>query len=86
MSESVGPSGEAVNVLSCTLLETLSVRDFRNLRPTTPLAAGPRAAAGGATAMLDVSDGLLRDGSRLAAASGVRVALRQRDHKAVEGS
>ena len=46
-----------------------------HLRPTTPLAAGPRAAAGGATAMLDVSDGLLRDGSRLAAASGVRVAL-----------
>jgi thiamine-monophosphate kinase len=46
-----------------------------HLRPTTPLAAGPQAAASGATAMLDVSDGLLRDGSRLAAASGVRVAL-----------
>ena len=35
MSESVGPSHEAVDVLSCTLLERLSVRDFRNLRPTT---------------------------------------------------
>ena len=46
-----------------------------HLRPTTPLAAGPQAAASGATAMLDVSDGLLRDGSRLAAASAVRVAL-----------
>lgn len=46
-----------------------------HLRPTTPLAAGPQAAASGATAMLDLSDGLLRDGSRLAAASGVRVAL-----------
>ena len=46
-----------------------------HLRPSTPLAAGPQAAAHGATAMLDVPDGLLRDGSRLAAASGVRVAL-----------
>ncbi|MFC8503189.1 thiamine-phosphate kinase [Pedococcus sp. NPDC057267] len=46
-----------------------------HLRPTTPLSAGPQAAASGATAMLDVSDGLLRDGSRLAAASGVRLAL-----------
>jgi len=40
-------------------------------RPQPPLAAGPAAATGGATAMLDVSDGLLRDGERLAVASGV---------------
>lgn len=40
-------------------------------RPTPPLAAGPAAARAGATAMLDVSDGLVRDGGRLAAASGV---------------
>lgn len=40
-------------------------------RPSCPLAAGPAAAAAGATAMLDVSDGLLRDAARLAAASGV---------------
>ncbi|MBT8161495.1 MULTISPECIES: thiamine-phosphate kinase [Arthrobacter] len=40
-------------------------------RPNPPLAAGPQGAAAGATAMMDVSDGLLRDGSRLAAASGV---------------
>ncbi|MFP5311297.1 MAG: thiamine-phosphate kinase [Actinomycetes bacterium] len=44
-------------------------------RPRPPLAAGPAALAAGATAMLDVSDGLLRDGKRLAAASGVGVAL-----------
>ena len=43
--------------------------------PVAPLAAGPAAAAAGATAMLDVSDGLLRDGSRIAAASGVRLDL-----------
>jgi len=40
-------------------------------RPVPLLAAGPRAAAAGATAMMDVSDGLMRDGGRLAKASGV---------------
>ena len=40
-------------------------------RPTPDLAAGPAAAAAGATAMLDVSDGLLRDAGRIARASGV---------------
>ena len=40
-------------------------------RPTAPLAAGPLAAVAGASAMLDVSDGLLRDGGRIARASGV---------------
>ncbi|GAB3444973.1 thiamine-phosphate kinase [Phycicoccus ginsengisoli] len=49
-----------------------------HLRPVAPLGAGPQAAAAGATAMLDVSDGLLRDGSRIAAASGVRLALDSR--------
>ena len=46
-----------------------------HLRPTAPLAAGPQAALAGATAMIDLSDGLLRDGSRIASASGVRLAL-----------
>jgi thiamine-monophosphate kinase len=41
------------------------------LAPRPPLAAGPAAAAAGATAMLDVSDGLLLDASRIARASGV---------------
>jgi thiamine-monophosphate kinase len=43
----------------------------RQRRPVSPLAAGPRAARLGATAMLDVSDGLVRDGARLARASEV---------------
>jgi thiamine-monophosphate kinase len=40
-------------------------------RPRPPLAEGPRAAAAGARGMLDISDGLMRDGSRIASASGV---------------
>ncbi|MHA7132479.1 thiamine-phosphate kinase [Oerskovia turbata] len=46
-----------------------------HLRPEPPLDAGPAAAAGGATAMLDLSDGLLRDAGRLARASGVGIDL-----------
>lgn len=45
------------------------------LRPDPPLAAGPAAARGGATAMLDLSDGLLRDAGRLARASRVSLDL-----------
>jgi thiamine-monophosphate kinase len=45
------------------------------LRPVSPLAAGPTAAAAGATAMIDMSDGLLLDAGRLASSSGVVVAL-----------
>lgn len=43
----------------------------RQRRPQAQLAAGPQAARAGATAMLDVSDGLMRDGGRIARASGV---------------
>lgn len=45
------------------------------LRPVSPLTDGPAAADAGATAMLDVSDGLLKDAGRLAAASGVALDL-----------
>ena len=45
------------------------------LAPVPPLADGPAAALAGATAMLDVSDGLAIDGRRLATASGVRLDL-----------
>jgi thiamine-monophosphate kinase len=38
-------------------------------RPVPPLAAGPAAREAGASAMMDISDGLVRDGTRLAAAS-----------------
>lgn len=50
-------------------------------RPTPPLQDGPRAARLGAHAMIDLSDGLVRDSGRIARASGVvldldRAALR----------
>jgi thiamine-monophosphate kinase len=48
-----------------------------HLRPHAPLPEGPRAADAGATAMIDLSDGLLRDGHRIADASGVRLALHE---------
>ncbi|GAA2461641.1 thiamine-phosphate kinase [Agromyces soli] len=41
------------------------------LAPQPPVAAGVDAAVAGATAMLDVSDGLARDARRIAVASGV---------------
>ncbi len=40
-------------------------------RPQPPYAAGPVAAAAGATSMIDVSDGLIADARHLAEASGV---------------
>lgn len=42
-------------------------------RPQPPYAAGPQALAAGATAMTDVSDGLLADLAHVAAASGVAI-------------
>ena len=44
-------------------------------RPDPPYAAGPAAADGGATAMTDVSDGLISDLGLIAGASAVRIEL-----------
>lgn len=46
-----------------------------HLRPLVPLEQGPAAAAAGATSLMDVSDGLVRDAGRVARASGVVVDL-----------
>ena len=45
-------------------------------RPEVPYAEGPRAAELGATAMTDVSDGLVADLGHIAEASGVRIDVR----------
>ena len=46
--------------------------------PKPPYAAGPQAAAAGATAMIDISDGLLADAGHLAEASGVGIDIESR--------
>ncbi len=54
----------------------LGVLAMAQLRPRPPrTGSGPAAAAAGATAMLDVSDGLVRDAGRIARASGVGIDL-----------
>lgn len=45
------------------------------LRPMPPISAGVKANKAGATAMLDVSDGLAKDASRIAKASGVTIQI-----------
>ena len=46
-------------------------------RPRPPLEAGPRAAQAGASAMMDISDGLFKDAQRLAISSDVEIQIRQ---------
>jgi thiamine-monophosphate kinase len=55
----------------------------RQLEPTARLAAGAALAAAGATAMIDVSDGLAADAAQLAAASGVGIEL-ELEHLPIE--
>jgi thiamine-monophosphate kinase len=47
-----------------------------HLRPAPPYEAGPEAADLGATAMIDISDGLIADLGHIADASGVRIDIR----------
>lgn len=58
-------SGNAVHTLTD---EQRALMDTQ-CRPRPPLAAGPLARESGATALMDISDGLVRDGARMAAAS-----------------
>lgn len=71
LAGTVGRSAAGLALLSAGLADVDADVVGVHRRPQPPLAAGPVAARAGATAMLDVSDGLLRDAGRIAAASGV---------------
>src|SRR6478752_3730601 len=72
---SLGLADAGLRLLRADAVERHPVAVARQRRPEPPLAAGPEAAAAGATAMLDLSDGLLRDGGRIARASHVVIDL-----------
>jgi thiamine-monophosphate kinase len=71
-----GPLGHAaagLALLTAGITDDPLVRE--HLRPSPPYDAGPEAAGLGATAMIDVSDGLLADLGHIADASRVRIDL-----------
>ncbi|HEY0260089.1 MAG TPA: thiamine-phosphate kinase [Lacisediminihabitans sp.] len=68
-ADAVDDRGEPDAALAAALRPAAAAQ----LTPRPPIWAGPVAARGGATAMLDLSDGLAIDSGRLAAASGVGI-------------
>jgi thiamine-monophosphate kinase len=56
------------------------------LSPSPPYFAGPEAAALGATAMIDISDGLIADLAHIAVASNVQINLKTADIRTTLGS
>jgi thiamine-monophosphate kinase len=77
LSGATGRSGAGLALLRAgtTSASAFSALIAEHRRPVPPYSAGPAAAAAGATAMIDTSDGLVRDAMRLATASTVTLAL-----------
>src|SRR6476646_5440251 len=69
----LGPAAAGLALLMAGLSSEPLVRE--HLRPAPPYDAGPEAAVLGATALIDVSDGLLADLGHVADASGVQIRL-----------
>ncbi len=69
----LGPAAAGLALLTAGLDHDALVA--AHLRPAPPYDAGPEAADLGATAMIDISDGLLADLGHVAVASGVRIDL-----------
>ncbi|MFF2369625.1 thiamine-phosphate kinase [Agromyces sp. NPDC058110] len=70
-AEATDAAGEPDAALAAALREREPDLVLAQLAPRPPVFAGIVAAEAGATSMLDVSDGLARDGRRIAEASGV---------------
>ncbi|MFY0408102.1 thiamine-phosphate kinase [Solicola sp. PLA-1-18] len=68
----IGHAAAGYNVLARGFRSPRAVVEAHR-RPRPPYAAGPAAAAAGATSMIDVSDGLLADLGHVALASGVAI-------------
>ncbi|MFC0678675.1 thiamine-phosphate kinase [Lysobacter korlensis] len=73
--QAVDESGAPDAALAAAAAEREPERIGAQLRPRPPVLDGVLAAVAGATAMLDVSDGLALDASRIAAASDVAIDL-----------
>ena len=71
----LGPAAAGLALLTAGLTRPWLRLVAAHLRPAPPYDAGPEAADLGATAMIDISDGLLADLGHVAAASGVRIDL-----------
>ncbi|SBS70581.1 thiamine-phosphate kinase [uncultured Microbacterium sp.] len=68
-------AGEPVPVVDAMLSADERGALAAQLRPSPPIGLGAVAAEAGATALMDVSDGLVLDATRMAEASGVTLAL-----------
>jgi len=75
VSGSLGHSAAGLLLLQRGQIELAPELVDYHRRPRPPHEQGPVAARAGASAMLDISDGLGRDAGRLARASGVRIEL-----------
>jgi thiamine-monophosphate kinase len=85
----LGRAAAGLSLLQSELPDVASAFDELvaiQLRPKPPVSAGVVAAVAQASAMLDLSDGLAKDASRIAKASGVTLALESKDLQGFEAS
>jgi len=89
----LGLSRQGFELLTSTDGDATLIRELKktnpavvhHLAPLPPIALGVAARDAGATAMMDISDGLVLDATRMAKASGVTLQLVPLDHDALIG-